>query len=420
MSGVHLLGGYRTDFARNATRERLELVDLLREATLGACEAASVGPEELQVGHVGNFVAELYSGQGHLGGLLVEAHPALSGMPCSRHEAACASGSMAVLAAMADLESGRYDVALVAGVELMRALPAFESQGKLAAAAWVPRETAGLTYPWAELFDRLLDEYDRRHGPARAGEGSAPSRAQLSELSRQAFAAARRSPFAQTRGWTFSDEAFGPDDASNPVVAGRIRRQDCSQLTDGAAAVVLASSRYLESWRARTGRSPATVARLAGWGHRTSRMALADKLADSASSEYVFPDVRRAIVDACARASVAGASAMDVIELHDCFTPTAFMILDHLGLVPPGHAGRLIDEGAVFAGGRWPINPGGGLVGGGHPVGATGVRMVLDAALQVTGAAGPIQVEGASRALTVNLGGSATTTACFVLERGDA
>lgn len=402
---VFVLGGFQTDFARNATREGTDLAGLMREAVLGACDDAGVEPRALEVGHVGNFVGELTSAQGHLGGLLVEAHPALSGLPCSRHEAACASGGVAMLAAMADLESGRYDLAIVVGVELMRALPAIESQAKLAAAAWVPRETEGLTYPWAELFDRVLAEYRRRFG--------APTRAHLSALARNAFANARRNPRAQTRSWSFGPEAFGEHDGENPIVAGAIRRQDCSQITDGACAVVLASPRFLE----RRGKTHAPVGRIAGWGHRTARMALADKLAAGAGEPYVFPEVRRAITDAYARARIAGPEALDLFEAHDCFTPTAFLAIDHLGLAPPGQAARLVEDGVVLAGGKVPMNPGGGLIGGGHPVGATGVRMVLDATRQVTGTAGATQVEGARRALTLNIGGSTTTTVCFVLER---
>ncbi len=144
---------------------------------------------------------------------------------------------MSVLAAMADLESGRYDCALVVGVEQMRTKATFESQQALGAAAWVPRETDGVDYPWPQLFSDLGDEYERRYGldPAHLGE-----------LQRMCFENARRNPNAQTRGWTFGERAFDADDEENPVVAGRIRRQDCSQVTDGAAAVVLASEDFCE------------------------------------------------------------------------------------------------------------------------------------------------------------------------------
>src|ERR1700726_1307949 len=136
---VFVLGGHQTDFARNWTREGKSIADLVRATVEGALEAARVDAREIEVGHVGNFVGELLCDQGHLGGLFAEASPAFAGLPTSRHEAACASGSVATLAAMADLEGGRYDVACVLGVELMRRLPAFEAQAKLGVAAWTPR-----------------------------------------------------------------------------------------------------------------------------------------------------------------------------------------------------------------------------------------------------------------------------------------
>src|SRR4029077_1453992 len=103
---VYILGGYQTDFARNFTREGKGIADLVRETVQGALAAAAGAPAEVEVGHVGNFIGEVLCGQGHLGGLLLEADPAFAGLPTSRHEAACASGSVAVLAAMADLEAG--------------------------------------------------------------------------------------------------------------------------------------------------------------------------------------------------------------------------------------------------------------------------------------------------------------------------
>ncbi len=406
---VYVLGGFQTDFARNVTREGGTLLRLMRETVHGALAAVEVAPEEIEVAHVGNFAAELYGGQGHLGGLLVEAEPALAGVPASRHEAACASGSMALLAALADLEAGRYDVALVLGVELMRARPALEAQRLLGAAAWVPRQTEGVEFPWPTLFSDLVDAYERRFGLRDE---------HLYALARANFEHARSNPNAQTRSWDFAPEAFSADDRANPVVAGRIRKQECSQISDGGAALVLAGERFARAWAARRRRRLDEVARLRGWGHRTGRMRFDDALAASSGAELLLPHVRRAIVDALGRAGLGGPQALDVIECHDCFAITEYMAIDHFGLTPPGQSWRVIEEGAFRRDGRLPINPSGGLIGGGHPVGASGVRMLLDAAKQVTGEAGGYQVAGARTAATLNIGGSATTTACFVVGVG--
>jgi acetyl-CoA C-acetyltransferase len=406
---IFLLGGHQTDFARNWAREGRALADLVRDTAQGALAGADIAASDVEVGHVGNFAAELFAGQGHLGGLLVEADPAFHGLPTSRHEAACASGSVAVLAAMADLESGRYDVALVLGVELMRNVPGADAAAKLGAAAWVPRETANVVYPWPEMFSRLGDVYERRHGL---------SRDHLVAIARNNFANARKNPNAQTRRWELGPLSFEAGTPENPHVAGRLYKHDCSQVTDGGAAVVLASARGAAEWAKRRDLSVDALPKITGWGHRTSRMALADKLSDSEGGPYVFPHVRQAITDAFARARVEGPRALDAIECHDCFTTTEYMILDHFGLAPPGEPWRVIEDGTIALGGKLPVNPSGGLMGLGHPVGASGVRMLLDAARQVTGEAGEYQVAGARRVATLNIGGSATTSVCFVVEGG--
>jgi acetyl-CoA C-acetyltransferase len=409
MSKTYILGGHQTDFARNWTREKLGFVELLRESVHGALDDARLDPSDVGTIHVGNFAGELFTGQGHLGAFAIEAEPAFAGLPTARHEAACASGSIAALAATAELEAGRYDVALVLGVELMRNGTGFDAQQKLAAAAWVPRETEGVDFPWPALFSRLGDEYDHRYGlDAR----------HLMAIARQNFDNARRNPNAQTRSWKFEEGAFGDDAAQNPVVAGRLRKQDCSQVTDGSAAVLLASERFATEWARQRGVALDAVPRIRGFGHRTDRVLMSEKLVASRGDAFVCPQVRGTITDAFRRAGVPDVSAIDVIETHDCFTTTQYMAIDHFGITSPGESWRAVEEGVTAPGGKKPMNPGGGLMGGGHPVGATGVRMLLDASKQVSGRAGDLQVEGARTAATLNMGGSATTSVCFVVGRG--
>ncbi len=380
----------------------------MRETTLSTLDATNIEPREVEVGHVGNFISELYTGQSHLGGLLSEAHPDLEGIAVSRHEAACASGGIAIMAAMADIQSGRYDVALVLGVEVMRGLPGFESQQKLGAAAWVPRETEGVAYPWPALFSKVADEYDSRYGLKREHLGA---------LARSNYDNAKKNPNAQARKWVFSGEAFDDNDEQNPVIAGRTRRYDASPVTDGAVGVILASAAYASAWARKRGIAGENLARIEGYGHRTARMAMEDKLVASRNHEYVFPHLRGAILDAFARANISDPYELSAVEVHDCFTISHYAAIDHFGLAPTGQPHRVIEDGTVFHGGKLPFNPGGGLMGIGHPVGATGVRMLLDAQKQVTGSAGETQVPGAKRVATLNIGGSATTAVVMVVGR---
>lgn len=408
LSPVYVLGGHQTDFARNVTREGVTLANFMAQATLATLESAHIEPREVQAGHVGNFIAELYTGQSHLGGFLANAHPDLEGIAVSRHEAACASGGVAILAAMADIQAGRYDVVIVLGIEVMRLLPGFESQQKLGAAAWVPRETEGVAYPWPALFSRVADEYAERHGLRHEHLGA---------LARSNYDNAKKNPNAQARNWVFPDGSFSEDDEKNPVIAGRTRRYDASPVTDGAVGVVLASADYAKTWAQARGVSFEGLARIEGYGHRTARMAMEEKLVASRKDAYVCPHVRGAILDAFSRAKIHDPFELSALEVHDCFTISHYMGIDHFGLTEPGQPYRVIDDGTVFHGGKLPVNPGGGLMGIGHPVGATGVRMLLDAQKQVRGTAGEMQVPNAKRVATLNIGGSATTAVVLVVGR---
>ena len=408
-SPVYVLGGAQSDFARNWTREGLDVFAMMRDTMHAGLADAHLVAEEIQSAHVGNFVAELFVKQGMLGGLLTAIDPAFVGLPTSRHEAACASGSIALLAASAEIEAGRYDLVAVLGVELMRNVHGSVAADHLGAAAWKGREFDDAQYVWPAAFDRVLSAYDERYGVRYE---------HLSRISEIAFDNARVNPNAQSRGWRFNEQSFTQDDASNPVVTGRLRRHDCGQVSDGAAVVFLASQAYAEKHAARHGMALSAFGRIAGFGHRTSLMHLEDKLARSRDDEYVFPEVRGTVQDALRRAGLSDIHDVDAVELHDCFSMTEYAAIDHLGLTPPGQSWRAIEDGTIEKGGRLPINPSGGLIGCGHPVGATGVRMMLDATNQVTGRAGPLQVEGAKRVATLNIGGAFTTSVSFVVEQG--
>ena len=404
---VFILGGAQTDFGRNYSREGHDISTILGDAVRGALEATELAPSELDAAHVGNFTAELFCRQGQLGGILASLHPDLEGLPTARHEAACASGSVAALAGSAEIEAGRYDLICVAGVEQMRNVAGDVAADYLGCAAWTGREAEGATYVWPALFSRVAEEYEERYGL---------DRAHLVELAKIDLENAQHNVLAQTRSWKLGDAMFEENDDENAIVEGRLRRQDCGRITDGAAAIVLASERGARAWAEARGVSLETIPRILGWGHHTAPMALEDKLrASRARGEWMFPHMRATLEDAWRRAGLTGARDVDLLEVHDCFSITGYAIVDHLGLAPRGEAFRPIEEGLFARTGALPLNPSGGLIGLGHPVGATGVRMLLDAANQVRGAAGACQVDGATRAQTLNLGGSATTTVSFVV-----
>ncbi|HXN12241.1 MAG TPA: acetyl-CoA acetyltransferase [Candidatus Acidoferrales bacterium] len=403
---VYVLGGAQTDFARNWSKEGKHFVAMMREATLAALEATKIEPREVETAHVGNFAAELYAKQGHIGAFFLEIDPTFSGLPTSRHEAACASGSIALIAASAEIEAARYDLACVVGVEQMKTVDSTTGGDYLGTAAWYEREAKGIEFPFPKLFGRLGDEYDKRYGLKDE---------HLAHISAVNYSNAKRNPNAQTRNWFMSESHAQHESKFNQVIGGRIKVSDCSQVTDGSVAVFLASEKFASAWAKRNGMQLADIPRILGWGHHTAPLEFDTKVAESRDNAYVLPHTRQAILDAFKRAGLGSAAELSGIETHDCFTTSEYMAIDHFGITKPGESWKAVEEGVIELGGKLPINPSGGLIGAGHPVGATGVRQMLDCHRQITHSAGDYQVEGAKKFAMLNIGGSGTTSCVFIV-----
>ncbi|MBN9082262.1 MAG: acetyl-CoA acetyltransferase [Rhizobiales bacterium 62-17] len=403
---IYILGGHQTDFARAWSREGQDISDMVRVATESALADAALDASAIETIHVGNAFGEVQRQQAHLGAMVAQVVPELWGVPAMRHEGACASSSLAALAAMAEIEAGRYGCALVLGVEELKNLPGDISSQNQNAAAWQGHEGIDCRFMWPAVFGRLAGEYDRRYGL---------DRRHLNRIAEINYGNAKRNPNAQTRQWQFNALSFTDDDNANPVIEPGTRRQDCGQITDGATAVILASAQVAKDYADRRGLRLESLPRILGWGHRNAGLKFLDKIERSRDSDYVFPHVRETITDAWRRAGITSADDLDGIETHDCFTTTEYMAIDHFGITPPGQSWRAVESGDIEMGGRIPINASGGLIGGGHPVGATGARMILDTARQVTGKAGDYQIEDAKTLATLNIGGSCATVVSFVV-----
>lgn len=311
---VYVLGGYQSDFARHWTREGRSLFDLFAETLREGLAVTGLEPEQLEVGHVGNFVADLFTGQAHLGGFFGHVDPALTNLPASRHEAACASGSMALLSAMAELEAGRHGLACVLGIELMRNVPGAEGARNLGAAAWVGQEFTETDFVWPCAFNQLLEEYDQRYGI---------DEAHLSAISALNFRNAKANPKAQTRRWTLDESKFArDDDENNAPVAGRIRRHDCGQITDGAAVVFLANEDKAKAYAEAQGCSLADLPRIKGWAHVNAPLRYDTKVELSRGQPHVFPHIRQLFEDCLRRAQMTSVEDVSGLEVHDCFNIT--------------------------------------------------------------------------------------------------
>ena len=231
----------------------------------------------------------------------------------------------------------------------------------------------------------------------------------LAKISAINYTNAKRNPKAQTRKWFMSyEQARNRGTDTNAIVGGRLAVSDCSQVTDGAAVIVLASEKYVREHQLKD--CPVVK----GYGHRVAPMRFDKKMMDAKGSRYVLPWTRQAVLDAYRRSGLS-VEEIDVFETHDCFTSSEYAAISAFGLTEPGEEYRAVEEGMIAFGGSKPINPSGGLIGCGHPVGATGVRMFLDLYRQVTNTAGRYQVKDARNAMMLNIGGSATTNYAYII-----
>lgn len=412
---VYVLGGAQTDFERNWTKEGKGVVALLKEVVTDGLNDVHMAFEDIKLLNqenrigcfVGNFIAENYINQGHLGALLTEVNEAFYGVPSARYEAACASSSVALDAAITKLRAGDYDVAIVVGFELMKTVDTQTGGDYLGRAAFYEKESSGISLPFPKLFGKLADEYIKKYQLDEKRYMDA-----LARISVINYDNAKRNPMAQTRKWFMDyEQASHRDTETNALVGGRLAISDCSQVTDGAAVTVLVSESYISEHP-----EYANAPVVKGYGHRTAPMVFSKKIQDSKDCKYVLPWTRQAVEDCYKRAGLS-VDDIDCFETHDCFTSSEYAAISAFGLTEPGKEYEAVENGMISFTGDRPINPSGGLIGCGHPVGASGVRMFLDLYRQVTGRAGTYQVQNVKNAMMLNIGGSATTNYVFIVGR---
>lgn len=413
MSKVYILGGAQTDFERNWKKEGKGIVALLKEIMADGLAGAGLTYDDVKLLNadnrvacfVGNFIAEKYTNQGHLGALLTEVNPAFYGVPSARYEAACASSSVAIDAAQAKIQVGDYDVAIIVGWELMKTVDSKIGGDFLGHAAYYEKEGKGIDLPFPKLFGKLADETLKKYSKLDE-KRYLDALAKISVIN---YSNAKRNPKAQTRKWFMSyEQASTRNTETNPLVGGKLGVSDCSQVTDGAAVVVLCSEKFIKE----KGIQGKPI--IKGYGHRVAPMLFENKMSDNADSEYTLPWTRQAVLDAYRRSGLT-VDDIDVFETHDCFTSSEYAAISAFGITDPGKEYEAVESGRIAFDGDKPINPSGGLIGCGHPVGASGARMFLDLYKQVTGTAGKYQVAGVKNGMMLNIGGSATTNYVYIV-----
>ncbi|MCC2256052.1 thiolase domain-containing protein [Ruminococcus sp. CLA-AA-H200] len=416
---VYVLGGSQTDFERNWSKEGKNVIALLKEVVSDALVEIGLNYEDIVklnnenrvACFVGNFIAEEYIQQGHLGALLTEVNPAFYGVPSARYEAACASSSVALDSAITKIKAEEYDLAVVIGWELMKTVDSKTCGDILGRAAYYEKEGKGIDFPFPKLFGKLADETIKKYCLDENRYMDA-----LAKISVINYSNAKRNPKAQTRKWFMDyDQASHRGTDTNNLIGNRLGISDCSQVTDGAAVVFLASARLIKE----LGKDQKSIPIVKGYGHRTAPMLFEKKIRDNAASEYVLPWTRKAVDEAYKRAGLT-VDDIDVFETHDCFTSSEYAAISAFGITAPGKEYEAVESGRIDFKGDKPINPSGGLIGCGHPVGASGARMFLDLYKQVSGTAGTYQVRKENgdvprNGMMLNIGGSATTNYVFVV-----
>ncbi|MGE0708361.1 MAG: hypothetical protein AB7N76_18780 [Planctomycetota bacterium] len=414
---VYLVGAFHTPFIGKfhpdfiwkkhpefGKRDNPSLEDYVRRAALGALEDAGVAPGDVQKGFVGNFVGELFSNQGHLGSVLAGAHPDLALKGFSRVEGACASGALALVNGIDAIAAG-YDVVLVVGAEVQTTQNAQVGADYLARAAHyaTQRDIDPFTFP--ALFARRTKAYMEAYGlEAR----------DLARVVAQSYANAKKNPNAHMRAVDMPVEKAAEASDQNPAFLTNeelkpyLKVSDCSQVSDGGSAVVLVSAAGLK----KLGKSPADAVQIVAYGHATGAI--------EGPSDLTEMEVTRAAAQEAYAAAGIGPDAIQVAEVHDCFSVAQLLAVEALGFAARGKAKQeLIDTGAMAIDGKIPVNTGGGLVAFGHPVGATGVKQAGELFRQLMGRCGDYQVPGEPKvALAQNMGGDDRTAVVTIYRRG--
>ena len=374
----------------NSKFGRLEdqtLEDMITSVARDAVQHAGVEHQDVDGIWVGHFNSGLVS-DGFPSSLALNADDDLRFTPAVRVENACASGSAAIYQARNAIRAGDAKIALVIGAEKMTSQTTEGVTEALAGASY-QKEEAGVSFP--QIFARFAQKYFQENGDHSAV---------LAKIAAKNHANAMNNPLAHLRKDLGFDACNTVSDR-NPIIAAPLRMTDCSLISDGAAALVLASEDVAETL--------AQNIAFRGAAH------VSDYLPMSRRDVLAFEGPAKAFADSFA---MAGVSLDDIsfAEVHDCFTIAELLIYEAMGLAPKGQGARAINEGWVLPDGKLPVNLSGGLKAKGHPVGATGVSMHALSAAQLTGTAGDMQVEDAELGLVFNMGGSGVANYCSILE----
>ena len=388
MTEAAIIGWAHSPFGKLEAEPDLE--SLIARVARAAIEDAGISPAEIDAGFVGIF-GEGFTPQGFPASLLLQSVPEMRFRPITRYENACATGSAAIHGARDFIAAGRGRFALVVGAEKMTATPG-PKIGEILLTASYRKTESDIEGGFAGVFGRIAEAYFQRHGDQSDA---------LATIAAKNHKNGVDNPWAQMRK-DFGYDFCRNESEKNPYVARPLKRTDCSLVSDGAAALVLADTE---------------TARSMGKSVRFRAAVQVNEYLPIAARDIIrFDGARTAWQRAYEQAGV-GVGDLSFVETHDCFTIAELIEYEAMGLAPEGKGGRAALEGWTAAGGKLPVNRSGGLKAKGHPIGATGVSMHVLAAMQLCGQAGAMQLPRADLAGVFNMGGAAVANYVSILER---
>lgn len=386
MSTQKIIGWGHTPFGK---LDNTDLEQLIRDAALPALDSAGLEPADIDGIFVGHFNGG-FSAQDFGASLVAVAIPEFRHTPAVRTENACATGSAAIWTALDALASGRMNRVLVIGMEMMNTLPGPQIGETLLKCSYV-KEEGDTPGGFAGVFGQIASGYFERFGDQSDA---------LAAIAAKNHANGIHNPYAHMRR-DFGFDFCRNESAKNPFVAGPLKRSDCSLVSDGAAALVLANDTV-------AGAKVAPVQ----WRSRTQ---VNDFLPLSRRDPTRFEGAAMAWQKGLSDANTS-LDQLQFVETHDCFTIAELLEYEAMGLAAHGQGARVILDGVTTKQGKLPVNPSGGLKSKGHPIGATGVSQHVMAAMQLSGQAGDMQVNNARVGAVFNMGGAAVANYLSILE----
>jgi acetyl-CoA acetyltransferase len=394
MRDVAIVGTGMTDFGKFLDRS---MKDIAGEAVRGALASAGIDKSKLQVAVVGNATAGLITGQEMIRGQVVLREMGIGGIPIINTENACASSSTAFHVAWMYVASGMYDIALAVGMEKLYhedKRRSFQAIGAAVDVEWVQQMQAaakakadaekgdnpGVAEGAGEKRSMFMDFYAAFARSHMAKYGT--TKEQFARVAVKNHYHGSLNPHAQYR------EVYSLEDVlTSPLVAEPLTRLMCSPIGDGAAATVICSAEMAKQFTTRPVYVKASV------------------LGSGFDRQPGEPDVTRTMVQKAYDMAGVGPEDLNVIECHDASAPAELILYEDIGLCAPGEGGKLIDSKATYVDGPIPVNPSGGLISKGHPIGATGVAQIYEIFTQLRGEAGDRQVKNPKVGMTENGGG---------------